>query len=1059
SELVHNICFSAANCDEVTFQGLPTTPVDATCEDVPGASTVTATIQADEIIDPFVFISEFHYDNDGGDVGEFIEVTGTAGFNLDGYSLVLYNGNGGGTYNSPIDLSGNIIDDEGDGFGALDFQLPSNGLQNGSPDGFALVDDAGTVLQFLSYEGSFTATSGDANGLTSTDVGVAEAGNTPIGQSLQLTGTGCADADFEWNNPTAESPGDINTGLVFDGCPTSAGGPVQVPVAFMEEITPGNCVSEFTITRTWTVERTCGFDTSFVQVVNVIDTVAPTFDMMLADTTIECDESTDAPVVTGTDNCDGGDPAVWINEFHYDNVGGDTGEFVEVAGTAGFDLTGYTIVLYNGSGGVTYDTDALSGTIPNQANGFGTVDIQYPSNGLQNGSPDGIALVDAGGNVVQFISYEGDFTATNGPAAGMMAMDVMVSEPGTTPVGQSLQLVGQGSAYADFTWTGPADDSPGSVNSGQTFAGSIIATSSDVVTPGINDNNFTIERTFTIEDDCGNSRSFMQTITVEDSTPPVLECNDTITVELSATGDTVVSQADIVALVVISESDNCELDPNGPFTVGGESARTFDCDDVGAMVTITQVIDDRSGNSDDCTAVVEVLDVTPPTLECPDTFTSFLDENGIDTTMNSEIGFTADDACMVEFPIARIIGGINNRVFGCDDAGETFPRDFFVTDNSGNSSDTCTVLIEVLDTISPTLTCVNDTVFLDAMGAASFDISELIVDTDDNCEVLEPAADVREAGCDDVNTQLPFTLTVEDPSGNSASCDVLVLVRDIIAPVITCPADVTIECDAPQDTASTGNATVVENCSAVITFSDSSTQVLDGSCDEFTYEIFRTFIATDPSGNADTCVQLINVEDTQAPDLVCNTITVETDDLGNIRLTDDDLAGVIAGTTDNCDAGFTAAFSQLDFDCSDIDPETTQITVDVLAEDACENDTMCTVNLDVAPALLNYDFACITELNVTLNDDCQAMVIPSMVLSGDLICLDLFEFDIVVMDENPDNGPIIDGCGRYQYMITEPEADFDAEAPDPIEGFTGAFAEANWGQSEGGDAGDATSIS
>ncbi|MEL7376486.1 MAG: hypothetical protein AAFN65_05970, partial [Bacteroidota bacterium] len=755
SELVHNICFSATNCDEVTFQGLPTTPVGATCEDVPGASTVTATIQADEIIDPFVFISEFHYDNDGGDVGEFIEVTGTAGFNLDGYSIVLYNGNGGGTYNSPIDLSGTIIDDEGDGYGAVDFQLPSNGLQNGSPDGFALVDDGGTVLQFLSYEGSFTATAGDANGLTSTDVGVAEAGNTPIGQSLQLTGTGCADADFEWNNPTAESPGDINTGLVFDGCPTSAGGPVQVPVAFMEEITPGSCISEFTITRTWTVERTCGFDTSFVQVVNVIDTVAPTFDMMLADTTIECDESTDAPVVTGTDNCDGGDPAVWINEFHYDNVGGDTGEFVEVAGTAGFDLTGYTIVLYNGSGGVTYDTDALSGTIPNQANGFGTVDIQYPSNGLQNGSPDGIALVDAGGNVVQFISYEGDFTATNGPAAGMMAMDVMVSEPGTTPVGQSLQLVGQGSAYADFTWTGPADDSPGSVNSGQTFAGSIIATSSDVVTPGINDNNFTIERTFTIEDDCGNSRSFMQTITVEDSTPPVLECNDTITVELSATGDTVVSQADIVALVVISESDNCELDPNGPFTVGGESARTFDCDDVGAMVTITQVIDDRSGNSDDCTAVVEVLDVTPPTLECPDTFTSFLDENGIDTTMNSEIGFTADDACMVEFPIARIIGGINNRVFGCDDVGETFPRDFFVTDNSGNSSDTCTVLIDVQDAIDPVITCPTDVdIFLDDDGAGSIDQVSDQFSAADNCLTdLGIGFSQEDFDCDNVGSQ------------------------------------------------------------------------------------------------------------------------------------------------------------------------------------------------------------------------------------------------------------------------------------------------------------------
>ncbi len=84
---------------------------------------------------------------------------------------------------------------------------------------------------------------------------------------------------------------------------------------------------------------------------------------------------------------------VFINEIHYDNTGTDAGEAIEIAGPAGTDLTGWSIVLYNGSGGATYDTDMLSGTIPNQQGGYGTVVLTYPSNGIQNGAPDGIALV------------------------------------------------------------------------------------------------------------------------------------------------------------------------------------------------------------------------------------------------------------------------------------------------------------------------------------------------------------------------------------------------------------------------------------------------------------------------------------------------------------------------------------------------------------------------------------------------------------------------------------------------------------------------------------------
>jgi len=160
---------------------------------------------------------------------------------------------------------------------------------------------------------------------------------------------------------------------------------------------------------------------------------------------------------------------VFINEIHYDNDSFDTGEAIEIAGPAGTDLTGWSLVLYNGSNGTAYDTTLLSGAIPDQNNGFGTVAISYPSNGIQNGSPDGVALVDNNGAVVQFLSYEGSFTAVGGPADGLTSTDIGVAEPGSTPVGFSLQLTGTGSVYEDFSWAEPADDNFGEVNTGQTF--------------------------------------------------------------------------------------------------------------------------------------------------------------------------------------------------------------------------------------------------------------------------------------------------------------------------------------------------------------------------------------------------------------------------------------------------------------------------------------------------------------------------------------------------------------------------------------------------------------
>jgi predicted extracellular nuclease/endonuclease I len=165
--------------------------------------------------------------------------------------------------------------------------------------------------------------------------------------------------------------------------------------------------------------------------------------------------------------------SVFINEIHYDNAGADTGELVEVAAPAGTNLSGMTVVLYNGSSSQLkpYSTLDLSGVVGDQSNGYGFVTVNGPSSGIQNGAPDGVALVDLDGQVIQFLSYEGSFTAAEGPAAGMLSVDIGQSESGSTPIGHSLQLSGSGSVYSDFTWVTPALATAGDANNGQSFGG------------------------------------------------------------------------------------------------------------------------------------------------------------------------------------------------------------------------------------------------------------------------------------------------------------------------------------------------------------------------------------------------------------------------------------------------------------------------------------------------------------------------------------------------------------------------------------------------------------
>jgi hypothetical protein len=131
-------------------------------------------------------------------------------------------------------------------------------------------------------------------------------------------------------------------------------------------------------------------------------------------------------------------------------------------------MSNVALYLYNGNGGAVYSSflSITPATCPGGVNGIGFISVT--TTGIQNG-PDGIALYD-GSSVVDFISYEGSFTATNGVASGMQSVDVGVSESSGTSVGFSLQKGGTGCSAGDFSWQSPQSSTISSVNAGQTIS-------------------------------------------------------------------------------------------------------------------------------------------------------------------------------------------------------------------------------------------------------------------------------------------------------------------------------------------------------------------------------------------------------------------------------------------------------------------------------------------------------------------------------------------------------------------------------------------------------------
>lgn len=341
---------------------------------------------------------------------------------------------------------------------------------------------------------------------------------------------------------------------------------------------------------------------------------------------------------------------------------------------------------------------------------------------------------------------------------------------------------------------------------------------------------------FTATDGSGNTEVCSFTVTVVDNEAPTMVCQN-ITIQLDEFGNASIIAADVDG----GSIDNCGI---ASLSV---SPSTFDCSDVGDNPVVLTVTDIH-GNSNTCTAIVTVEDVTPPLAVCQNITVELDPVTGTITITGADLDGGSTDACGIDTYTLDI------DTFDCSNVGENTVV-LTVTDVNGNIS-TCTAIVTVEDNTNPELVCQDFTLELGADGTATLDPNDVIASNTDNCGIGTIAVDITEFSCADIGAPITVQVFASDVNGNLSTCTAVVTVVDLLAPEITCPADQTVDPGAGNlfyilpDYFATGEATAIDNCTDPVTIL-SQDPVAGTPLSDGVYTI--TLTAEDEYGNISTC--------------------------------------------------------------------------------------------------------------------------------------------------------------------------------------------------------------
>lgn len=463
------------------------------------------------------------------------------------------------------------------------------------------------------------------------------------------------------------------------------------------------------------------------------------------------------------------------------------------------------------------------------------------------------------------------------------------------------------------------------------------------------DANYQIVRTWTATDQAGNVATLVQTLTVQDTTPPAF-----VTLPESVTFENDLNECGaslVFGLTDADASDNCSstfvysynLPELGNLMIGNEDVFFYPVGITPVEATVT----DECGNSTTQVINIEVLDVEPPIIGCVNNISFSLPPSNSLTITPSSLVQVLEDNCT---PEGQILLQLSQSTFTCADADNMpIPVIITATDEHGNEA-ICKTDVTIQENVKPVAVCQDVTIALDFGGKATLDPALLDNGSTDNCQgTLQFASSQVNFECADLG-EVPVILTVTDPSGNTDNCSAVVTVIDNLNPVAECVSinaylgpDGTVTVAATDlDNGSTDNCTASENLVITINGFASITYVCSQKGPNSV-----TFVVEDENGNTDNCAAIITVIDTIAPKAVCKNMEVMLDGDQTITLNAADFDN---GSSDQCDSPSSLFFSidgssTLLVDCN-LFGETT-IVLDV--EDTNGNNGQCEATLTVSP--------------------------------------------------------------------------------------------------------------
>jgi len=453
------------------------------------------------------------------------------------------------------------------------------------------------------------------------------------------------------------------------------------------------------------------------------------------------------------------------------------------------------------------------------------------------------------------------------------------------------------------------------------------------------------------EDNAGNNSTCSFTIDIAETSPPVFDCPDDITVN-SDPG----TCEGVATFDPPTAADPCS-DVTVTQTGGPPSGSTFPA----GSTEVEFTAEDEFGNTEVCNFNIIVVDDSPPTIDCPDDI-----EVGNDPAVcGAIVNYTTpvgDDNCGVAE--VNLAAGLPSGAFF--PVGETTVT-YEVVDLSGTTAD-CSFTVTVNDDEPPVITCPSDI----TANITDGDCSEIVNFADatatDNCAIAGiTQIEGLPSGSDFPLGPNTVTFEAIDVNGQSATCSFTVTVLEDVAPEITCPIDIEVDNDPGI-------------CGAVVNYSPplgtdacgGATTALTsglGSGAEFPVGVTtEEYTVTDLSGNTATCSFTVTVNDVENPVFDCPEDLTVSADVGVCEAT---VAFDTPTVDDNCNNAIIPVQTEGPTSGSVFPLGSTTITFE--ATDPAGNMDVCSFEIIVedneAPTI-----DCPEDIEVDAGIDCSAIV-------------------------------------------------------------------------------------